>query len=74
MEYCRMYRQFTELLKEPDDMTAEEKARLKRIKSHPKIVVDLCQKRIDELRSGVMALEAEMDALIDFLNGEEQSK
>lgn len=51
-------------------MTEEERRRLSAIKRIPKEVMTACEDRIQRLRESVMAIEAEADRLIDFLNGE----
>lgn len=66
----RKYREYRELLKEPEDMTEDERRRLTAIKAIPKEVMVACEGRIALLREHVIAMEAEMDRLLDFLNGE----
>lgn len=66
----RRYRTAEELLAEPEDMTDEEKERLKRIKAIPESVRGLCQTEVSNLRKQVMELEKRSDEIIDFLNGE----
>lgn len=67
----RPYRSYWELLKEPEDMTEDERRRLVKIKAIPKEDVTACEYRICQLRDYVMKAEAEADRLIDFLNGED---
>ena len=67
----RPYRSYRELLKEPQDMTEEERRRLVKIKAIPKEVVTACEDRICRLHDYVMRVEAESDRLKDFLNGED---
>ena len=67
----RPYRSYRELLKEPEDMTEEERRRLVKIKAIPKEVVTACEDRICKLHEYVLMVEAEADRLKDFLNGED---
>ena len=69
----RPYRSYHELLKEPEDMTEEERRRLAKIKAIPKEVVAVCEERIHRLDDYVRTAETESDRLKDFLNGEEAS-
>lgn len=54
-----------------ESLTDDEKARLRRIKAIPRPVFDAALARVEDLRGQVIALEAEMDEIIDYLNGEE---
>ena len=68
------YRSYRQLLAEPEDMSASEKERLARIKTIPETVREIVQEEIDRLRQIVMETEAKMDALNDYLNGEDLSE
>lgn len=68
----KLHRPYYELLKEPPDMTDEEKARLEKIKRIDPDVMRLMEKRAEQIREQVMSLEKERDAIMDFLNGEER--
>ena len=59
-----------ELLKEPEDMTQEEKERLARIKAIPELVREVVHAEMTNLHNQIMALEKRYDELSDYLNGE----
>lgn len=69
IEY-KLYRTYADLLDEPDDMTDEEKERLKRIKAIPEPIFKMTQQHIGNLRKAVMELEKMIDDYVDYLNGE----
>lgn len=71
-EPMKLYRPYWMLLEEPSDMTEKERERLKRIKTIPDSVRVTVEEKINNLRSKVMGLEADIDSMIEFLNGEEQ--
>lgn len=64
------YRPYYELLKEPPDMTDEEKARLEKIKKIDPAIFRLMQEKVEAIKKQIMALEKERDAIIDYLNGD----
>lgn len=67
----KLYRPYFTLLNLGDDeLTHDEKKRLVNIKKIPYTVQATLESRAEELQKKVMALEAERDEIIDFLNGE----
>lgn len=68
----KLYRHYSVLLAEPDDMTPLERQRLRRIKAIPAEVRETVEAEIVRLRESVMEKEQRADALIDFLNGERE--
>lgn len=57
-----------------EDLTSDERARLVRIRSIPDTVRNLILNRCEELRKSIVLLEAELDVLIDYINGETVEK
>ena len=66
----KKYRPWHQLLKEPADMTQDEKERLARIKAIPSVAFEAARKREVVLWEQIRAFEKERDELSDFLNGE----
>lgn len=65
-----VYRGWQVLMEEPDDMTPDEKKRLKRIKAIPSVAFNAARDREELIREQINQLENESDQLFDFLNGE----
>ena len=69
-ECNRTYRTGDVLLRQPEDMTEDEKERLKRIQAIPEVARKVLQKEVNRLVDEMMELEKQLDTLVDYLNGE----
>ena len=66
----RTYRTGDVLLQQPEDMTEEEKERLRRIQAIPEVARKVLQKEVNRLIDKMMELEKQLDTLVNYLNGE----
>jgi len=66
----RTYRTGDVLLQQPEDMTEEEKERLRRIQAIPEVARKVLQKEVNRLVDEMMELEKQLDTLVNYLNGE----
>lgn len=69
-ECNRTYRTGDILLQQPEDMTEEEKERLRRIQAIPEVARKVLQKEVNRLIDKMMKLEKQLDTLVNYLNGE----
>ncbi len=69
-ECNRTYRTGDMLLQQPEDMTEEEKERLRRIQAIPEVARKVLQKEVNRLIDKMMELEKQLDTLVNYLNGE----
>ena len=58
------------MLQQPEDMTEEEKERLRRIQAIPEVARKVLQKEVNRLLDEMMELEKQLDTLVNYLNGE----
>lgn len=69
-KYNIPYRTGDILLQQPEDMTEDEKERLKRIQAIPEVARKVLQKEINQLLDEILELKNQLDILVDYLNGE----
>lgn len=69
-KYNIPYRTGDILLQQPEDMTEDEKERLKRIQAIPEVARKVLQKEINQLLDEILELKSQLDILVDYLNGE----